>query len=134
MFEHLKQRWGELLYGRPGKRFQEYYLRRHSTGRGRLRKLLVMAAGAVAFAAGIFLLAAPGPGFLLLLVGASMMAEESALAARALDMMELRIHRLAERVVRAWTHSPAFKRLVLLLSAVTAGVAGWAAYNLILEL
>jgi hypothetical protein len=93
-----------------------------------------MAAGAVAFAAGIFLLAAPGPGFLLLLVGASMMAEESALAARALDMMELRIRRLAERVVRAWTHSPAFKRLVLLLSAVTAGVAGWAAYNLILEL
>jgi hypothetical protein len=131
MFEHLKQQWWELANGRPGKRFQEYYLRRHSTDRGRLRKLLVMAAGTVIFAVGIFLLAAPGPGFLLLLVGASLMAEESAFAARTFDMMELRIRRLVELVVRAWRNSPAFKRLVILLSAVGAGIA-WAAYNLIL--
>ena len=102
MVDHLKQRWQELIGGRPGKRFQDYYLRRHSTGRGRLRKLLVMAVGTIIFAVGIFLLAAPGPGILLVLAGASMMAEESSHAARAFDMMELRIRRLARLAARAW--------------------------------
>jgi hypothetical protein len=136
MFAHLKQQWQALMTGKPGTRFQQYHLRRHYAGRGRLRKLLVMTAGTVFFAAGIFFLAAPGPGLILLLAGASLIAEESYLAARAFDRIELwllRIRRLAGRVARTWQRSTVFKRLIILLAAVIAGVFGWTAYSLILE-
>jgi hypothetical protein len=134
MFAHLQQQWQALMTGKPGTRFQQYHLRRHYASRGRLRKLLVMTTGTVFFAAGIFFLAAPGPGLILLLAGASLMAEES--SARAFDRIELwllRIRRLAGRVARTWRRSTVFKRLIILLAAVIAGVFGWTAYSLILE-
>lgn len=121
------------MNGKPGKRFQEYYLRRHFAGRGRMRKLLVVATAMVLFAAGIFFLAVPGPGILILLLGASMIAEESYLAARVFDWIEIQIRRLVEQGVRVWKRSRVFKGLIILVTAVTAGAAGWAAYSLIFE-
>jgi hypothetical protein len=133
MFAHFKQQWQELSNGKPGRRFQEYYLRRHFAARGRMRKLLVMTTGLAIFAAGLFFLVVPGPGLLFMLVGASMIAEESYLAARTLDRLELlllRIRRLAERAIRAWHRWPAFGKLIILLAAVITGAVGWAAYSL----
>jgi hypothetical protein len=136
MFAHLKQQWQVLINGKPGTRFQEYYLRRHHAGRGRFRKMLVMTVGMVSVASGIFFLAAPGPGLVLLLAGASMLAEESYYAARAFDRIELwllRIRHLAGLMVRTWERWPALKRLIIVLAALIVGAVGWVASGLILE-
>jgi hypothetical protein len=54
------------------------------------------------FLAGIVLMPATGPGFLVVFVGAAMLAEESVIAARALDSAELKLRALHIRVRRAW--------------------------------
>ena len=52
---------------------------------------------------GLVLLVAPGPGFLLVFVGAAMIAEESLWFARAFDALELKVRRLAARTRRRYT-------------------------------
>ena len=57
-------------------------------------RALSILAGAVLIAAGFFMLVAPGPGILVLLVGCALIAEESQLMARFLDGSEVGIRRL----------------------------------------
>ncbi len=131
MFERLKEQWQELKEGDPGKRFQEHYCRRQEGGRSRLRKPLFIGAGVLIIAAGIFFLPAPGPGSLILIIGVALIAQESRLAARALDWTEVKVRPVAEWGIRTWKHaSPAVKALIILLAAVAAAAAGWAAYVL----
>ena len=49
--------------------------------------------GALLIAVGLFMLVAPGPGILVLLVGCAMVAGESQPMARFLDATEVRIRR-----------------------------------------
>jgi putative transmembrane protein PGPGW len=87
MFHKLKQSWRSLQQGEPGGRFEERW-RRKKPG-GLARKILVLGSGGIVFAAGVFFLPAPGPGTLLLVLGAALMAEESRWIARTLDRAEL---------------------------------------------
>jgi uncharacterized protein (TIGR02611 family) len=84
----MKRLWQELKRGKPGRRFQS----RHEKARrgGLLRKWALIVGGALLVLAGIVFLPLPGPGMLIILAGALLMAEESRGAARALDWMELR--------------------------------------------
>jgi hypothetical protein len=50
-------------------------------------------AGSALIAAGLFMLVAPGPGLLVLVLGGALIAEESAPMARLLDAAEVRIRR-----------------------------------------
>lgn len=54
-----------------------------------MRKLLPIVAALALIVAGIVLLVLPGPGLLLILLGAGLIAEESLLAARMLDRTDL---------------------------------------------
>ena len=58
-----------------------------------MRKLLTLVAAPALIVAGIVLLVLPGPGLLLILLGAGLIAEESLLAARLLDRIDLAISR-----------------------------------------
>ena len=96
MFDKLKQSWRDLQHGEPGRRFEDRW--RGRTPGGRARKLLVIGAGALVFALGLFFLAAPGPGTVLLVIGAALMAEESRAVARALDRAELLVRAALARL------------------------------------
>ncbi len=96
MFKKLKQSWRDLQQGEPGRRFEDRWRRRKSGGTA--RKVWVLGAGALVFAAGIFFLPAPGPGTVLLVVGAAMMAGESLWMARALDRAELALRSALRRL------------------------------------
>jgi hypothetical protein len=80
----------ELRRGEPGRRFHDYYERRH----GRRPRKLVIALAVVISALGLVLAPTPGPGIPLIAIGMAMLAAESEAAACALDWLELRLRRL----------------------------------------
>ena len=91
MIDGLKTRWRELRHGEPGRRFRARYERRHARARhAGGRKWALIVAGVVIALAGIVLLPLPGPGMLVIALGALLVAEESLTVAKMLDALELR--------------------------------------------
>jgi hypothetical protein len=127
--QHLKSDWRELERDSPGKRFQHRYERKHEGGRGGGSRLLTLSAGVLVFAAGLFFLPAPGPGFLIVLLGAALLAQESLGAARLLDRAEILLQDLYAWAVRVWKGASLPGRIALAAVAalIVAGLA-WAAY------
>ena len=76
-----------------GERFQQRYREKRKEGKRGPKRALSIIAGAVLIAAGLFMLVAPGPGILVLVVGCALVAEESNTMARFLDWGEVRIRR-----------------------------------------
>ena len=97
----FKKQWRILKAAPVGRRFRQRYESRRKAGRSTLAKVLFLAAGFVLFAAGIVLLPLPGPGLIVMLIGAALMAEESYFAAWALDWVEVRLRRLWGAVRRS---------------------------------
>ena len=91
MFKGIRQQWRDLTKIEPGKRFQNRYKGRRERRRKPLLKAVYLVLGTLLLIAGIILMPAPGPGFLIAFVGAGMIAEESLLAARAFDWLELKL-------------------------------------------
>lgn len=105
MFDTLKQRWHQFAEAPPGRRFEAHFERRQRTRpRGRHQKILAIGGGVLVMGAGLFFLLAPGPGVLVFLVGALLVAEESRTAARLLDGADLRGRRLAAWGLARWRH------------------------------
>ena len=92
MFPFIAERWRCFRESSPGRRFQERYER--TVNHVGWRRWAVICCGAILCAVGVVMLVAPGPGVLLLAVGAFMLAEQSPTCARALDRLELRLRRL----------------------------------------
>lgn len=83
-------------------------------------------------AAGLFFLVAPGPGLLVVFIGAGLIAQESFFAARALDWTEIRIRKLATWALGVWHRSSmAVKILSVLIAVALAGASASAAYMLL---
>jgi len=102
MLQRLKKNWRELKAGIPGERFQKRYRQKQRSPAGWLHRFLFLAGGMLVMAAGLFFLPAPGPGFVILLIGAGLLAEESLAAARALDWTEIRLRRAGRWGKRLW--------------------------------
>jgi uncharacterized protein (TIGR02611 family) len=133
MIDQLKRQWHELKDGEPGTRFQDQYRRRQAAARSPARRGAVVGGGLVVLAAGVFFLPAPGPGFLVIALGAAMVAQESLVAARASDWTEVRLRALVSWARRVWREGSAVTRGLIVLGALAlAGGAGWAAYELVL--
>ena len=96
MFERLRKQWQVFRADPAGERFQRRY-RRHTVRAGMARKIIVIVGGLVLIAAGIVLLVLPGPGLLLMLLGAGFVGEESLIAARMLDRIDVVFQRLRNR-------------------------------------
>jgi len=107
MFDTLQQRWRQFAEAPPGQRFKTHFERRQQTRpRGLHQKILAIGGGALIMGAGIFFMLAPGPGLLIFLVGALLVAEESLAAARLLDGADLRLRRLATWGLTRWRRGP----------------------------
>lgn len=130
MLQRLKRSWEEFERGTPGKRFQERYERRQKKGGGTLAKVFYVGGGIVVLAAGLFFLPAPGPGFLILFLGAGMIAQESLAAARVLDWIEPRIRAVLRWARDVWNRSSMpVKALLVLVAAALAAGAAYVAYR-----
>ena len=103
MFDALKQRWRRFAAAPPGQRFQAHFQRRQQTRPRELHwKILAIGGGVLIMGAGIFFMLAPGPGLLIFLVGAGLVAEESLAAARLMDWADLRAQPLAAWISARW--------------------------------
>ena len=130
MLTGLVRQWRDMTKIEPGKRFQNRYYRRGERRCTPFVKPFYMLLGAMILISGLVLIPAPGPGCLVALIGATMLAEESLAFARTLDSMEVKTRRLLSRARKAWTHASAtIKAAVALVAASVAGVAGVVAYN-----
>lgn len=130
MLTGLVRQWRDMTKIEPGKRFQNRYYRRRERRCTPLVKPFYMLLGAMILISGLILMPAPGPGCLVALIGATMLAEESLAVARTLDSMEVKARHLLSRARKAWTHASAtIKAAVALVAASVAGVAGVVAYN-----
>ena len=88
LWESLRQSWQELADGRPGHRFGDFYRQRRRAEQSNLKKFFSMFAGSILLAAGLLMLAAPGPGILFMALGAAMLAQYSLWVANLLDRAE----------------------------------------------
>ena len=102
MFKRLKEYWSELKRGRPGSRFQEQYDKQHGKRKGGPGRVLRIIAGLILFPVGLFFLPAPGPGSIVLVLGAVLIAREFKFAARMLDAFELRARQVLQWAMRLW--------------------------------
>lgn len=92
MFANWKRHGQDFLAARSGTRFQLRY-RQRLLERSTWRVMLSMGLAMVLVPVGLALLVLPGPGLLVLVVAAALVAGESMHAARALDRVDLAVSR-----------------------------------------
>ena len=129
----IQEHWREFKRAQPGERFQARYRRRQRKPHNLLTRMCYTVLGIALLIVGVILLPAPGPGFLVLIPGAALIAEESQIAARALDWLDVKLRRLATFAQRTWTQAtPAVKAMIVGFALVAAAIAGWAGYVVLL--
>jgi len=109
-----KEMWSEFRAGTPGSRFSDQHRRRGQKHGARVR-LAFMMAGAILVATGALLFFTPGPGFVLVAIGAAVLARESARAARLFDRLEVQLRGLVRAFPRRRGRSPRVRFPSLLL-------------------
>ena len=130
MFKEIRLSWRLLESGKPGARFERYYLR-HQDGRSPARRVVSVVIGLVIIAAGVILLPAPGPGTLVVALGTAFLARESLRVARGLDLLEPRLRKALAAAKRRWEKSsPAARAAFVLVAAVIVVGAAFAGYEL----
>lgn len=112
MFMRLKRSWSSLKRGRPGSRFVEQYERQHKAQQGKAGRALRIMAGVITLLLGLFFLPAPGPGFIVVALGAALLAGESRFVAGALDATEVRGRKLYTWARRRWRRLVEARRAV----------------------
>lgn len=102
MLKRLKQSWAHLKRGRPGSRFEDQYDEQQKGKKSSVGRILRIIGGLILFPVGVFFLAVPGPGLLVIGVGAVLIAREFRFAARLLDTLEVRGRKAFGWVQRRW--------------------------------
>ena len=96
-----------------------------------MRRWLYLGAGTIIILGGIFFLPAPGPGWLIIFLGGALLAQESMVAARALDWTELRLRAVASWALGIWKRaSMPVRALLVVIALAIVGAVGWGAYLL----
>lgn len=129
MFRKLRRQWKAMTDAKPGRRFQVRYQQRRQMRASVLWTPLYLIVGSALSLLGLTMLVAPGPGLLMLVVGAALIGQESLVVARALDRLEIGLRRLVKTALRLWKRAPAVAKaaLVIVGASAVAG-AGWGAY------
>jgi hypothetical protein len=122
MFKEIKQHWTQFRKYPQGERFERYYGSRHNVKRGFLKKILLIAAGILIMAAGVIFLAIPGPGLLVMLLGAVLIARESLFVSRLFDRLEPHLWRFARWCRKTWQEMSSASKTALVVSAAMLGV------------
>lgn len=106
MFEGLQREWAQLKRGRPGSRFVEQFDKERKQRKSPVGRIARIIVGLLLFPIGVVFLAIPGPGLLVIALGAVLIAREFRFAARLLDVVEVRGRKMLTWAGRQW------KRLV----------------------
>lgn len=131
MLERLRRDWKEFKNDTPGKRFVNRFDKTDRTPGARGWRIGIMIAGLLVAAAGIVLMPLPGPGILIVALGAGMLSQGSKRMARALDWSEVRGRKLAVRAKRAWNAAPMpIKGVVAILAAIAVTGFGYLTYRM----
>jgi hypothetical protein len=91
MIESLKKQWQRLRAAPAGRRFQLRYETRKKERKTVARRVLWSGASFLLILVGLVFFALPGPGIVLVGVGAAILARESLTVARLLDRAELAV-------------------------------------------
>lgn len=131
VLERLKVQVRELLRDAPGQRFQRRYHRVHETGGiVVLRKILFIGGGVLVVCAGLFFLPAPGPGMVIIAIGATMMAQESLAVAKVLDWLEVKGRKATGRLRKSWRGmSTALRMSIVAATAAVVLTAAWLSFS-----
>ena len=90
MYDGLRAHYRAFLAARSGTRFRRQHRRRQA--RPHLaRTILAVIGGALLLLVGVVMLVTPGPGLLVMMIGAALVAGESLLVARTLDRLDFRV-------------------------------------------
>ncbi len=134
MIERTKQTWHEFKESDPGHRFQDRYTRRQQAAHGQWdkRTIINVALGIIIALAGLFLIPAPGPGWIVTFLGLGLLGGEFAPMARALDRIEVKARTVASWAKGVWDRSSLIVKALLVLVGLICGAAlGYAAYRLL---
>jgi uncharacterized protein (TIGR02611 family) len=125
MIERAKENWQRFKQSKPGHRFQDHHYRCQRAYRSRsyLRGLFGIAWGLLVVVGGVIAVPAPGPGWLIILLGLGVIAGESLFFARSLDRVEVILRRLARLVVGVWTTSTTLVKVLITLTVLACAAA-----------
>lgn len=133
MLARIREHLDDLTQHEPGRRFETHYERLHGKRNGQGRTLRLTAA-LLLIIAGVILLPVPGPGSVVVLVGAALLAQESRRVAQLLDRLEIRLRALLDRALRTWRRLSLPARVLLVCAGVAVVAAGlWLAYDFFLR-
>ncbi len=102
MFDRMRHSLRDFARHRPGTRFVSRYERARRDERGTVHRTVIATMGFFLVLLGIVLVPAPGPGFLVILAGASLIAQEMLPVARRLDAIELWLRVRLRRLRGFW--------------------------------
>lgn len=122
MFKELSEHWDDFKHYPPGERFERYYRSRHHTQRSLGKKALLISAGILIMATGVIFLAIPGPGLLVMLVGAALIARESLFVSRLFDRVEPHLWQLTKWCEAKWRNLSLGGKALLIATAVLLGL------------
>lgn len=132
MLENFKQSLRHFGEAPPGKRFEQRFRELRQSRQSGWRKAVFIGVGVLIIAAGLLFLVTPGPGLLVVFVGAGLIAQQSLIAARALDWLDLWLRKLAKWGSGVWHRAPLVAKVVLVLFTMAlAGLFAYAAYLLL---
>lgn len=126
MLQFIKSSANRLAGGRAGRRFLGRYHIAQQRGHGMLRRGLMVGVGLVVFALGIFFVPAPGPGLLIMLAGASLVAQQSRLVAVRMDKGEVRLRKGFGKLRRWWKRKATPGKKFALVAATVCILGGMA--------
>ena len=95
-------------------------------------KTVKLLLGILLIAVGIFLLAVPGPGLVVILVGLGVLASGSRVVARLLDRLEVLARKGWQKTMNRWREAPWYRRIAF--AALLAGLVAAAGYGALIFL
>lgn len=113
MFKELKHEWSQLKRGKPGSRFQDQFDRNQREKKSNIGRVLRVVAGLILLPIGLFFLAVPGPGLVIIAIGAVLIAREFGFAARFLDAVEVWSRNVITWTQRRWERLVKARRKVV---------------------
>jgi len=126
-------KWRLFREFEPGRRFQaRYHSHRRRRDQGETSKsvsLLNLVGGPALIVAGFLFIPTPGPSYIIVVIGAWLLAGEFLPLARFFDRAEVRLRKLGRWSKDRWSRFPAVVKVLVVLVCVAA--LGYGAYHLL---
>ena len=129
MFKSLQRSWLRFRDAPPGERFIRHYRHRQSGSKSKASTVAFVVLGLALIGVGAVALVAPGPGILIIALGAALVAQESEVASKQLDRFELWVRRQVSAFRRWWGKASLPARVAVVTVSSVVGFAAAAAFG-----